>query len=162
MRVPMKVLIVDDSSQMRGMMRQFLPSNAGEIYECEDGIDALEYYEKFLPDWVLMDWEMKQMNGLEATKQINGKFPEAKILLVTQYNDGELREAASEAGAYGLVLKEDLAELRRLLAAPVEPPPIISDGKSGRNTRTKPFSLPEKNQKKFSGDDPISRGISFM
>ena len=38
----MKVLIVDDNSQMRGMMRQFLPSTAGEICECEDGIDALE------------------------------------------------------------------------------------------------------------------------
>ncbi len=115
----MKVLIVDDSSRMRRMMRQFLPSNAGEIYECEDGIDALEYYERFLPDWVLMDWEMIQMNGLEATKQIIGKFPEAKILLVTQYNDHELREAASEAGACGFVLKEDLAELRLLLAVPV-------------------------------------------
>ena len=114
--MPMKVLIVDDSLQMRGMMRQFLPSNADEICECEDGIDALEYYERFLPDWVLMDWEMKQMNGLEATKQIIGKFPEAKILLVTQYNDRELRAAASEAGVYAFVLKEDLAELRRLLA----------------------------------------------
>jgi two-component system response regulator DegU len=111
----MKVLIVDDSSPMRRMMRQFLPSNAGEICECEDGIDALEYYERFLPDWVLMDWEMKQMNGLEATKQIISKFPEAKILLVTQYNDRELRAAASEAGVCGFVLKEDLAELRRLL-----------------------------------------------
>jgi len=115
----MKVLIVDDSSQMRGMMRQFLPADAGEICECEDGIDALEYYEKFLPDWVLMDWEMKQMNGLEATKQIIGKFPEAKILLVTQYNDRELRAAASEAGVCGFVLKEDLAELRRLLAVQI-------------------------------------------
>ena len=111
----MKVLIVDDSSQMRGMMRQFLPADAGEICECEDGIDALEYYERFLPDWVLMDWEMKQMNGLEATKQIIGKLPEAKILFVTQYNDRELRAAASEAGVCGFVLKEDLAELRRLL-----------------------------------------------
>ena len=62
---------------------------------------------------------MKQMNGLEATKQIIGKYPEAKILLVTQYNDRELREAASEAGACGFVLKEDLAELRRFLALPI-------------------------------------------
>ncbi len=113
----MKVLIVDDSSQMRSMMRQFLPASADEICECEDGIDALEFYEKFLPDWVLMDWEMKRMNGLKATRQIIGKYPNAKILLVTQYNKDELREAASEAGACGFVLKEDLAELRRLLAA---------------------------------------------
>ncbi len=64
---------------------------------------------------------MKQMNGLKATKQIIGKFPEAKILLVTQYNDGELREAATEAGACGFVLKENLAELRQFLHAPVDP-----------------------------------------
>ena len=111
----MKVLIVDDSPQMRRMMRQFLPADADEIRECEDGIDALEFYEKFLPDWVLMDWEMKQMNGLKATRQIIGKYPNAKILLVTQYNKDELREAASEAGAYGFVLKENLTELRRIL-----------------------------------------------
>lgn len=111
----MKVLIVDDSSQMRQMMRQFLPADTGEIRECEDGVDALACYERFQPDWVLMDWEMKQMNGLKATRQIIGKHPEAKILLVTQYNDIELREAASEAGACGFVLKENLAELRRIL-----------------------------------------------
>ena len=115
----MKVLIVDDSSQMREMMRRYLPSDAGEICECEDGIDALACYEKFTPDWVLMDWEMKRMNGLKATRQIISQFPEAKILLVTQYNDIELREAASEAGARGFVLKEDLADLRQFLAAPV-------------------------------------------
>ncbi len=114
----MKVLIVDDSSLMREMMRQFLPAGAGEIRECDDGIDALACYERFLPDWVLMDWQMKQMNGLEATGQIIGKFPEAKILLVTQYDDIELREAAAKAGACGFVLKENLAELRRILAAP--------------------------------------------
>ncbi len=115
----MKVLIVDDSSQMRGMMRQYLPADAREICECEDGIDALDCYEKFMPDWVLMDWEMKRMNGLKATRRIVGKYPNAKILLVTQHNDVELREAASEAGACGFVLKENLAELRRFLAAQV-------------------------------------------
>lgn len=125
----MKFLIVDDSSQMRLMMRQFLPLDAGEICECEDGIDALACYENFLPDWVLMDWEMKEMNGLKATRKIIGKFPEAKILLVTQHNDIELREAAAEAGASGFVLKEDLAELRRFLAAPVEPQPFLATAK---------------------------------
>jgi len=85
------------------------------VGECADGADALAGYEATRPDWVLMDWEMKRMNGLKATRQIIGKYPNAKILLVTQYNDRELREAASEAGAYGFVLKENLAELRRIL-----------------------------------------------
>ena len=127
----MKVLIVDDSSQMRRMMRQFLPADADEICECEDGVDALASYERFLPDWVLMDWEMKQMNGLKATKRIIGKYPNAKILIVTQHDEPELREAASEAGACGFVLKEDLAELRRILLAPGQQTDFI-DSKSGR------------------------------
>lgn len=111
----MKVLIVDDNSQMREMMKNYLPSVAGEICECEDGINALASYEKFLPDWVLMDWQMKRMDGLTATRQIIGNFPEARVLLVTQYNDHELREAALEAGACGFILKENLSELREIL-----------------------------------------------
>ncbi len=131
----MKVLLVDDSSQMRTMIRQFLPDDAGEICECEDGIDALECYERFLPDWVLMDWEMKRMNGLKATRCIISKYADAKIILVTQYDDAELRKAAAEAGARGFVLKENLAELRRTLAMPVyqwKQAPDFNDGNSRR------------------------------
>ncbi len=61
-----------------------------------------------------------RMNRLKATRRIFGKYPNAKSLLVTQYNDRELREAASEAGAYGFVLKKGLSELHRFLVAPVE------------------------------------------
>ncbi len=127
----MKVLIVDDSSRMRGMMCRYLPAAAKEIHECEDGFDALDCYERFLPDRVLMDWEMKRMNGLKATRKIVGKYPDAKILPFTLYTDIELRETTAEAGACGFVLKEDLAELRQFLAASVEPP-IFTDGESGK------------------------------
>ena len=111
----MKFLIVDDNERARCMIRKYLCGLSDDFRECDDGFDALRCYEETLPDWVLMDWEMKRMNGLKATRQIIGKYPNAKILLVTQYNDRELREAASEAGAYGFVLKENLAELRRIL-----------------------------------------------
>jgi NarL family two-component system response regulator LiaR len=62
-----------------------------------------------------MDWEMKHMNGLKAIKGIIRQYPNAKILLVTNYDDAELRTAATEAGAFGFVLKEDLADLQRML-----------------------------------------------
>ena len=62
-----------------------------------------------------MDWEMKEMDGLTATRQIIKNLPEAQILLVTQYNDRVLREAANEAGASGFVLKDDLLALRTYL-----------------------------------------------
>lgn len=97
------------------MTKLYLGESA-EICECDDGIDALGCYKQFLPDWVLMDWEMKQMDGLAATKLIIGDFPDAKILLVTQFNDLELRAAAAEAGARGFVLKDELSALREMIA----------------------------------------------
>ncbi len=109
----MKILIVDDHQGMREMMRSFLPESFDAICECDDGFDALDCYRAFLPNWVLMDWKMKRMDGITATRQIIGSFPEARIVLITQHDDRELRATALEAGACGFVLKDELIELRK-------------------------------------------------
>jgi CheY-like chemotaxis protein len=108
----MKVLIVDDNERARGMIRKYLRGLSDDFCECADGFDALDCYEKALPDWVLMDWEMKRMNGLEATRRIVEKYPQAKILMVTNHDKKDLRRAAQEAGAKGFVTKDDLQALR--------------------------------------------------
>ncbi len=112
-----KILIVDDHAETRRMTRFFLRDLPFDFEECADGADALDCYRKFLPDWVLMDWEMKRMNGLTAMRQITEKYPQARVLMFTQYDDKELREMARKAGASGFVLKENLMDLRRLIAA---------------------------------------------
>ncbi len=112
-----KILIVDDHAETRRMTRFFLRDLPFDFEECADGADALDCYEKIRPVWVLMDWEMKQMNGLTATRQIIEKYPQARVLMFTQYDDQELREAARKAGASGFVLKENLMDLRGLIAA---------------------------------------------
>jgi CheY-like chemotaxis protein len=109
------ILIVDDNAQVREMTRFYLQDLANEIRECEDGSEALGAYAEFLPDWVLMDWQMKRMDGLAATREIIFGFPNAKIVMFTQYDDAELRAAANEAGVCGFVSKDDLASLRSLL-----------------------------------------------
>ena len=111
----MKILIVDDNFEMRRMTRDYLAEITAEFRECEDGVEALSAYTNFLPDWVLMDWEMKQMDGIAATKEILQAFPEAHILIFTQYDDDELRSEATEAGASGFVLKDDLMKLQSFL-----------------------------------------------
>ncbi len=121
MQAAMKVLIVDDNQQMRQMLKFYLNGLTDEICECEDGAGAVAAYMEFQPDWVLMDWEMKNVDGLTATRHIMAAFPEANILLVTQYDDRELRAAASDAGASGYVLKDDLLTLRSLLQEEIEP-----------------------------------------
>ncbi len=136
-----KILIVDDHVEARRMTRFFLRDLPFDFEECADGADALDCYRKFLPDWVLMDWEMKRMNGLTATRQIIGNFPEAKILLFTQYNDDELRAAAMEAGACGFVLKENLLMLREMFAGQIEqsdarPTSAVSAAADGKSLST--------------------------
>lgn len=111
----MKVLIVDDNRRTRQMMKLHLGGLTDEMRECEDGDEALAAYTEFLPDCVLMDWEMRRVDGLTATRLILARFPEAHILFVTQYDDAELRQAAREAGAHGFVAKDDLLCLRTLL-----------------------------------------------
>lgn len=109
------ILIVDDNPAARLMTRIYLEDIANEIRECEDGIDAFLAYADFLPDWVLMDWEMKQLDGLSAAREIILGFPEAKIIMFTNFDDDDLRAAANEAGVCGFVSKDDLSSLRLLL-----------------------------------------------
>ena len=111
----MKILIVDDHQGMRELMRSYLPPAFDEIYECEDGIDAIDCYREHLPDWVLMDWKMKRMDGITATRQIIAAYPQARILLVTSYDDDNLRRAGREAGACGYIVKENLRSISEIL-----------------------------------------------
>lgn len=117
----MRLLIVDDHSAMRRMMGKIVSDMVSEIEECSDGAEALAAYSRFRPDWVLMDIEMDQMDGITATKEIISVFPNAKVLIVSKYGDEQLLEAAYKAGACGHVIKENLLTIRQVLATNYEP-----------------------------------------
>ncbi len=110
------VLIVDDSRQIRELLKMTLAGVAEIVGECSDGADALAAYERLRPDWVLMDIGMKNVDGITATRQIMAAYPQAKIMIVTDYNDDELRRAATDAGASGYVVKENLLDIVDILA----------------------------------------------
>ena len=111
------LLIVDDSERMRRMIKRLIKGVLAEVWECNDGSQALEAYTRHRPDWVLMDIEMKDVDGITATREIITAFPDARIVIVSNYDSDELREAASAAGASGYVVKENLIDLRRIVGA---------------------------------------------
>ena len=109
------VMIVDDSEDIRRMLRAVVADFADPIYECRDGSEAFDSYVTHRPDCVLMDVSMTRMDGITATRHIVQMFPEARIVIVTQYDDARLRSAAQQAGACGYVLKDNLLDVRRFL-----------------------------------------------
>ena len=109
-------MIVDDNEQMRRLIKSIVNDLVDEIYECEDGGQAVALYAEHRPDWVLMDLRMKEMDGLEATSRITAAFPQARIVMITDYDDSELRDAARRAGAAHYISKRHLVDLRRLLS----------------------------------------------
>ena len=117
----MRILIVDDSEQMRRTIRSLLSDLADETFEACDGNGALEACRACKPDWVLMDVRMEGLDGIRATRLLKSALPETNVLVMTSYDDPGVREAAAAAGACAFVQKDDLLALRAVLSARREP-----------------------------------------
>ena len=111
----MTALIVEDHALMRRLIRTLIGGLADAVIECESGEDACAAYAASRPDWVFMDIQLPGIDGITATGRIKAAFPDARIVIVTDYGDEPLRAAAQEAGACGYVLKEQLLDVRRWL-----------------------------------------------
>jgi len=111
----LKYLIVDDNQSMRQTIGRILCKDGDEIIECDDGKDATAMYRQYRPDWVLMDINMKEVGGIEATENILVVDPKARIIMVTDFGDRFFRKAAQEAGALGFISKENLSELHAII-----------------------------------------------
>ena len=102
-----RVLVVDDHAILRDGIRSLLENQDDIIVvgEASDGSEAFASVGKLLPDIVLMDISMPKTNGLEATRLIKERFPNVKVLILTQHDNREYIAPALGAGASGYVLK---------------------------------------------------------
>jgi CheY-like chemotaxis protein len=108
------VMIVDDQEPFRKRARSVLEIEGDfkVLAEAGDGAEALELMEEVKPDLVLMDIQMPQMNGFEATRRIQEKYPGTKIAIISMDNDHEYERMAEEVGASGFIAKKDLTAAR--------------------------------------------------
>lgn len=110
----MKILIVEQNPTLRGLLRSILELGHAEIAEASDASAALRAFSEYQPDWVLMDLSLREMDGFDATRLIKRTHPEANVMLVADQDSLTLRRKAREAGAGGVLVKEDLyRDLRR-------------------------------------------------
>ena len=102
-----KVAIADDHTLFReGMVRIVSDfENMRVLYDAEDGKELLGKMKEQLPDIVLMDLKMPVMNGMEATAVITKKYPEVKVIALTQYKEEKLIVHMLEKGVCAYLLK---------------------------------------------------------
>lgn len=106
-----RVVFVDDHEMVRIGVSAYLSAQPDieVVGEASDGAQGVELSLKLMPDIILMDLVMKEMDGIEATRQIIEKWPEAKIIIVTSFLDDEKVYPALEAGATSYMLKTSKA-----------------------------------------------------
>jgi DNA-binding NarL/FixJ family response regulator len=112
-----RILLADDHEIFRRGLRSILESRP-ELEVCGEAVDGLDAFEKtkqLLPDIVLMDVSMPNIDGLQATKLILSQIPNTRILILSQHDSPQVLSAALKAGASAYVTKSQVA--RSLLAA---------------------------------------------
>ena len=125
---PIRVMIVDDHAMVRRglatILKVFDDSSEGAgrplqlAGEAENGVAAIQLCGEILPDVVLMDMVMPEMDGATATRAICEKYPQVQVIALTSFKEGDLVKNALEAGAIGYLLKDVSAdELARAIRA---------------------------------------------
>jgi DNA-binding NarL/FixJ family response regulator len=123
MTEPIRILLVDDQRLMRDGLRTLLEleRDLKVVAEAGDGQTGLDAYEQFEPNVVLMDIRMPGMDGVEATRRLIERWPEARVVILTTFDDDEYIFEGLRAGALGYLLKDvsggELAESIRKVAA---------------------------------------------
>jgi len=103
-----RVLLAEDHTIVRQGISALLRSEPDmEVAgEASDGLEAIELTKKLIPDVVLMDISMRNLNGLEATRKIKKLFPHTKVLILTMYDNEEWIFQILKAGASGYLIKD--------------------------------------------------------
>ncbi len=115
-----KILLVDDHRVVREGLRSLIEKQHGMevVAEAENGRTALQMTRKFNPDVIVMDLNMPDLNGIEATRQIVQEFPNTKVLALSMHADRQFVVGAIKAGVSGYLIKDSaFKELNRALRA---------------------------------------------
>jgi len=106
---PLRIMLVDDHEVVRRGMAAILEGYAGMeiVAEAGDGRTAVALALEKLPDVIVMDVGMDELNGFESTRHILKQLPKTEVLILTMHHSEQLVREVIEAGARGYVMKGD-------------------------------------------------------
>jgi two-component system response regulator (stage 0 sporulation protein F) len=115
---PMKghILIVDDQKGVRRLLEELFKKEGWQVYMASDGKEAIDQVDLLIPDIILMDMKMPNMNGLEASQKILEKHADINIIMMTAYGEMEIVKKALDAGVKKCITKPfDIMDLRNMV-----------------------------------------------
>ncbi|MEH7884069.1 response regulator transcription factor [Bacillus sp. JJ1609] len=130
-----KVVFVDDHEMVRIGVSSYLSAQPDieVVGEASNGKEGVELALSLRPDIILMDLVMKEMDGIEATRQIIEQWPDAKIIIVTSFLDDEKVYPALEAGATSYMLKTSKAsEIANAVRVTYSGQPVLEPEVTGK------------------------------
>lgn len=123
-----KMLVVEDNESNLFLLRYIFEKNRFKVYEAKDGLEGVNMAQEVTPDIIIMDLQLPEINGLEATQRIRSydNLRDVPIMAVTSYAMPGDRQRALAAGCNGYIekpIKTDtiVAEIESLMRQPVHP-----------------------------------------
>ena len=142
------ILIIDDDPLIRKTLSSHLLKGDYEIVAAEDGEEGLQQYEEFLPDLVILDIRLPDMDGLEVLSKIREKNKNAHIIIMTAYDDMKTTVEAIKLGAFEYLVKPlDYVELDL----------TVNKAFQMQSLEDKVSYLVEEQQKEYTIDNIIGR-----
>lgn len=106
-RGTIRIVIADDDPAVVHEIGDLLGTRFDVVATAANGLALIEAVRQFLPDLVVTDISMPQMNGIQAARRITSEFPAVKVVMLSVHDDSDYVDAAFDAGASGYVLKLD-------------------------------------------------------
>jgi DNA-binding NarL/FixJ family response regulator len=126
----LRILVVDDDDGLRKSLRMFLNHQPGweVVGEGANGREGIDEAERLKPDVTIMDLNMPELGGIEATRQIRRAAPDTAILVLTEHNSVPLVCEALEAGAHAYLPKSEVRNLVSAVKSAIAKEAIAADG----------------------------------
>lgn len=146
------VLVIDDDPLIRKTLSSYLSKKGFEALVAEDGEEGLQKYEEHIPDLVILDIRLPDVDGLEVLGRIREKDPNASIIIMTAYDDMKTTIEAIKSGAFEYLVKPlDYVELDL----------TIDKAFQIRSLEDKVSYLLEEKQKEYTIDNIIGRSVKM-
>jgi len=167
----LRILLADDHETVREGLKMIVNAQPDMevVGEASDGLAAIQRTQELLPDIVVMDISMPQLNGLKATAKLTQCCPQVKVLTLTRHTDDGYLQQLLRAGAAGYVLKQSPAsELLHAIRAIASGGKYLDPALAGKvisNYSGKPSASPRNTQGRISDREAevlrfIARGYS--